>query len=181
MLTRNIEQRIKALQYNLEDINVCRDNLLIDTYAACGLEYDKTYSIDDINKIYEAEKELKKKLKDRLFTSIFNFTQTYYSIKEYLVKEYSYKKTNIENFFSNAQNRSTPRKSICNDLKHIPENDLKFEARELDKKSYIEGNTHFIKIEFRETWFYQKLDSVEHCNNLYNDLIEFLGKNFNFK
>jgi hypothetical protein len=179
MLTRNIEQRIKALQHNLEDINVCRDNLFIDTYAACGLEYDKSYSVDDMNKIYESEKELKKKLEDRLFTSIFNFTQTYYSIKEYLVKEYLNKKTSVENFFSNAQNRSNPRKNICNDLKHNPKNDLKFETRELEKKSYIEGNTHYIKIEFRETLFYDNVDSVEFCNALYNDLIAFIHKNFN--
>lgn len=174
-----IVQRLKTLQFNLEDINTCYDNTLKDTFLEVGIEIDKPYILNyETYKLFNKERELRKLYKDKLFSSILNFTQTYYSLKEYLRKEFPQKKDIIEDFFSNKKVNLIARKDICNDLKHNPEKDLKYGLEEVNRETIKEPKQIKINIEFRRTWFYSGIDSVEHCNTLFKDLLKFIEAHF---
>jgi hypothetical protein len=179
MQNQRIVQRLKTLRFNIDDINHSYDNTLKDTFLEVGLEYHKQYPAnDETYRLFNKEQELRSLYKDKLFSSIFNFTQTYYSIKEYLVKEFPQKKEIIEDFFSNEKIGLLTRKAICNDLKHDPKKDLKYEFGEVSKQTFTEPGQVVIKIEFRRTWFYSGIDSVEHCNVLYKELKRFIEVDF---
>jgi hypothetical protein len=177
-LHKNIEQRLKALKFNLDDLNNCYSETLKDSYIECGIEYNKKYPYNqetlDLIKQPEILNELRK---DKLFCSILNFTQTYYSIKEYLRKEYPQNKKNIENFFSEKSLGIITRKGISNDLKHNPQNDIVYKFGVVGKEKIIEPGKITEVTHFKHTWFYAGLDSVDLCNNLYIDLIKFIEEN----
>ncbi len=180
MQNQRIVQRLKTLQFNLDDINDCYDNSLKDTFLEVGLGYHKQYPLnEETYRLFNKEQELKKLLEDKLFSSVFNFTQTYYSIKEYLREEFPEMKQIIEDFFSNEKIGLIARKDICNDLKHNPEKDLMYGLGEVRKVSFTEPEQVAINIEFRRTWFYSGIDSVEHCNLLFKELKTFIEANFN--
>lgn len=45
MLNQRIVQKLKTLQFNLDEINKCYDNSLRDTFLEVGLEYHKQYPL----------------------------------------------------------------------------------------------------------------------------------------
>lgn len=177
---KKFERRLKTLQFNIDDVNNCYQKTLKDTYIECGIEYNKSYPLNEetYNRLNK-QKELKQFQEDKLYTSIFNFTQTYYSIKEFLRKKFPQKKKVIEDFFSNEKVGQIARKNICNDLKHNPEKDLKYGIGEVSRETRKEPGKQMTRITFRETWFYAGIDSVEHCNKLFYELLSFIEENFN--
>lgn len=176
-----VDIRIRALKFNLDRLNLAYEESRRDSFTDVGMEYNKQYPYNEAQKLIKKQEELKKSREDVLFFTILNFTQVFYSIKEYLRMEYPSKKDKIENFFSNKPVgfEFKARKDISNDLKHNPANDLKYGFGQIGKtETKIEGSTMFITTRSRETWFYYELDSVEHCNNLYNDVIQFMETEF---
>lgn len=152
MQNQRIVQRLKTLQFNLNDINDCYDNSLKDTFLEVGIEYHKQYALDDETyKLLDKEQKLRKLHEDKLFSSIFSFTQTYYSIKEYLRKEFPQNKEIIEEFYSNEKSGLIARKDICNDLKHNPEKDLKYGFGQVSRETFTEPKQVVINIKFRST------------------------------
>lgn len=182
MMIRNIkvDLRLKTLKHNMDTVNEYYNDTLKDTVLECGIEYHKKYPYNDetIN-LFNKHKALQKHREEKLFSSIFNFTQTFYSIKEYLVKEYPSKKSITENFFSNEKVNMKSRKEISNDLKHSPDKDLKFGIGEVSREIILEPKKRIEKINMRKTWFYSGIDAVEYCNILFRELLEFIEINFN--
>lgn len=176
---KKIEQRIKSLRFNIEDINSNYEATLKDAYLECGIEYGKSYPYNDETfKLMRKVDELEMFRRDRLFSAILNFTQTLYSLKEYLRKVYPQKKDNIEAFFSNNELKVIARKDISNDLKHNPDKDLKYGIDIVGREIVIENNKQVEKIELKRTWFYSGIDSVDLCNHLFKDTLEFVEKSF---
>lgn len=118
---------------------------------------------------------------DKLYCRIFNFTQTYYSVYQYLRGKYSknldlQRNKIIEDFFSNEKKRGINRIEICNELKHNPKKDLEYKTH-LSKEEIVSNSTRQIIYTNRgQTWFYEHIDSVALCNDLYNELLIFLEK-----
>jgi hypothetical protein len=175
-----IAQRLKVLQFDISDINLYYKESLKDPVIECGMEYNKQYPYNEetINRLNNQE-NLQKAQADKLYCRIFNFTQTYYSIKEYLRKLYPQHKSIIEDFFSNDKIGLISRKDICNDLKHKPEKDLKYKTNLVREVTKSETKMQILITNFGKTWFYDKVDSVALCNDLYNELLMFL-ENSNF-
>ena len=126
----NTERRLKILQLGIDEIKECYDATLRDTYLDVGLEYNKKYPYPDdgtLNLIKKAE-ELKKLRELKLYTSIFNFTQIFYSVKEFLLADFPQYKIDIENFFSNEKVSGLSRTRISNDLKHNSKKDLEYKS-----------------------------------------------------
>lgn len=172
--------RLRALKFNLEQLNSAYNETTRDSVIDSGLEYGKNYPYNEgtYDMLDEPDK-LRKSREDMLFFTIFNFTQVFYSIKEYLKAGYPNKKVEIENFFSTRQLGFTERKAISNDLKHNPSSDLKYEHGQIgESQTRREGRKLKIMTYYRWTWFYYGVDSVEYCNTLYKELIDFLTKEF---
>jgi hypothetical protein len=171
------KRRLNILESQINEINSRKEDTKIDTLLECGLEYNKNYPFRDENflKLYNGSEKLKQLRIDKLYESIWNFTQTYYSLKEHINKSYPHLKNETENFFSNDKIFDLmSRKDICNDLKHNPQKDL-VHCTGIIKKETIKEPTKIQYISYFETtWFYGKRDSIELCNKLYNDLINFL-------
>lgn len=178
-LSRNVYQRLKSLKLNLDEVDKCKDDLKRDYIKDVGLEYDIWYPDNEESQaLFREGEDLYELRKDHLFKTVFNFSQNFYSLKEYLI-EYEPKKVGvIEDFFSNENNDQLSRKQISNDLKHNPNNDLEFDSRIVKKESIIEHHktTHISYI--GHSWFYGKVETVEYCHKLYAELIQFLEKNF---
>ena len=159
----------------IEDINLNYAETIKDAYIECGIEYNKPYPYtEETLKLFKKPEQLEKRRRDKLFSSILGFTQTYYSIKEYLCKEYPQKKRIIEDFFSEKTIGLIARKDISNDLKHNPVNDLIFKFGVVGKETIREPKKVIHKTNYKRTWFYADLDSVELCNRLHNELMDFL-------
>ena len=120
--------------------------------------------------MFRKHEKLRKTREDKLFICVFNFTQAFYSIKEYLRKEYPQKSRLVEDFFSKVNIGFIARKDISNDLKHNPDKDLRFGLGEVNKEITREANKKIIRTQYRRSWFYSGIDSVEHCNRLFQDL-----------
>src|ERR1035437_7637780 len=104
-MTQNnkFSQLLKVLQFDINDINLFYNDSLRDPYTDCRIEYIKPYPLND------ETLNLEHKIREyKLYCRIFNFTQTYYSIYQYLRGKYS-KKVDlqrnkiIEDFFSNEK------------------------------------------------------------------------------
>ncbi len=178
-INQSIHQRIKSLGINLNEINQAYKELTRDYVLDSGIEYEKEYPDNEAtHAMFKRAEDLYQLRKDKLFTAVLNFTQTFYSLKDYLLKQSPDKKIEIENFFSNEKQNSVSRKSISNDLKHEPSADLKFDARvvktEIKKEPGKETHISYM----RQSWFYGKLETVEYCKQLYNDFIAFMNKTF---
>jgi hypothetical protein len=59
-------------------------------------------------------------------------------------------------------------------LKHNPDKDLVFGMGVVRKEIIKNQFKHQEIFHFKETWFYEGKDSVEHCNILFNDLMSFI-------
>jgi len=176
---RKIDIRIRALKFNLDQINTFYEETLRDVVSDTGMEYGKKYPLNSQTiELLNNQKKLQKSREDKLFFSVFNFTQVYYSIKDYLKKEFPDRKDKIEGFFSSRIVGLKARKDISNDLKHNPENDLKYDTRLVDKQEYIEGRTKHVKFNLKNSWFYYDIDAVEYCNKLYKELLDFISIEF---
>jgi hypothetical protein len=175
---KKIDIRIKALRFNLDHLNSAYADTTRDSVVDTGIEYGKEYPYnDETRELFKKHEDLKKSREEILFFTIFNFTQVYYSIKEYLKKEYPSQKEKIEAFFSDRPLGFMARKDISNDLKHNPSNDIQYKIGQIAKtEKFREGTSLIIRTNYRETWFYYGIDSVEYCNHLYKELSEFMDK-----
>jgi len=175
-----VDIRLRALKFNLDQLNSAYDETTRDSVTDAGLEYGVEYPYnDDTFDMLDKPDKLRKSREDVIFFTILNFTQVFYSVKEYLKKEYPLKKSEIENFFSSRHLNLKARKEISNDLKHNPSADLKYQSGQIGKEeTKREGTTVTTTVNYRRTWFYYGIDSVDYCNNLYSDLIDFLTKEF---
>jgi hypothetical protein len=180
-MNQKIALRLKKLQGERENMWRFYTETFFDAYADVGMDYTKTYqyneeSIKMFNQLSSEAEKLEIERYEKLYGEIFNFTQTFFSFKEYLKKIYPQHFQIIEDFFSNEKREGIARKDICNDLKHNPENDLEY------KRDYPETTILPNKKEYRfynhKRWVYKKdIYSVEYCNILYNELLDFLKKN----
>jgi hypothetical protein len=176
---KKIDIKIRGLKFNLDQINTFYEETLRDVVSDSGMEYGKKYPLNSQTiELFNYQDKLQKSREEKLFFSIFNFTQIYYSIKDYLKKEFPERKDKIEGFYSTKLLGLKARKDISNDLKHNPENDLKYDFRFVDRQHYIEGRTKHIKLNLKNSWFYHDIDSVEYCNKLYKELLDFLTTEF---
>jgi hypothetical protein len=185
-----IVRRLKKLQVDINGVNLCYEETLRDAYADCGMEYNKSvpYNEENIKKNNEMErngKELEEQRAEKLYDQIFNFSQTFFSIKDYLKNIHPQHSAIIEDFFSNEKRGGIARKDISNDLKHNPQNDLVYDRHEaeitlhykmIDAERIVPiGKT--ISFETQKKWHYKGIYSVEYCNLLYSELLAFIGTN----
>lgn len=177
---KKIEQRLKTLKSNIDAVNLSYKDSIRDYIIDSGLEYHKSYPFPDKNtlELLKNSDELKQLREDKLFDSIFNFSQIFYSIKEYLRKEYPQSKQLIEDFFSNEKIGTVTRTKISNDLKHNPDKDLIYGVGKVKEETIQESKKTIYKMYYRQTYFYSGIDSVELCNSLYCDLMKFINDNF---
>lgn len=174
-LNPKIVQRLKALRFNIEELNNWYNETQHDSFLECGIEYNKKYPYNEETlELFKKPELLDELKKDKLFCSILNFTQTYYSIKEYLCKEYPLKKKIIEDFYSDKSLGIVKRKGISNDLKHNPQNDIVFKFGVVGREKRIEPGKTVEITHYKNTWFYAGIDSVDLCNNLCAELLEFI-------
>jgi hypothetical protein len=173
-----VDIRIKALKFNLDQLNSAYLETIRDSVTDTGIEYHKQYPYNDETRaMFKKHEDLKKSREEILFFTIFNFTQVYYSVKEYLKKEDPSQKDKIETFFCDRPLGFKARKDISNDLKHNPSNDLTYAFGQVGPtETTREGSSLVIRTNYRETWFYYGVDSVDYCNRLYKELIEFVDK-----
>ncbi len=175
MKSEAVDIRIKTLQFNLEKLNEAYSVYKRDAFIDVGVDIRISYSDNEETRaLLKKPQQLIKERQDFLFHTIFNFTQTYYSIKEYLKKEFPSKTKDIENFFSDESFRLKKRKDLSNDLKHNPNKDLQFEFGQTDVKLIRNDSDFTLKTNYEEAWFYDGNESVEYCNSLYKDLMIFL-------
>lgn len=173
-LSKSLQLRLKTLKFNLERLNSAYEETKSDYVIDSGISYSKNYPYNqETRKLIKAAEKLKTDREETLFHHIFNFTQTLYSIKEYLKQEYPTNKVDIEKFFSEEKIKDISRKEIANDLKHNPSKDLKYDLKQVDEQTYIEGKSIKTEISMNRSWFYGELDSVDHCNKLFKELTNF--------
>ncbi|HBL73962.1 MAG: hypothetical protein A2W90_12205 [Bacteroidetes bacterium GWF2_42_66] len=178
-IDEKINIRIKALKFNLDELNEAYNLTTRDVVTETGMEYGKQYLYNEETlSIIRKQDKLKKEREERLHFTILNFTQVFYSVKEYLKKGYPEKRQKVEDFFSNIGLGNKARKDISNDLKHNPQNDIKYGFGEVGKEETKDGTKRITKIYFKHTWFYGGIDSVEYCNNLYKELSRFIHDEF---
>ena len=174
-MSNSLQLRLKTLKFNLDELNAAYEKTQRDYIMDSGLSYSKKYLYNEEtqNLIRIAEK-LKTDREECLFHHLFNFTQTVYSIKEYLKEEYNAGKGDIEKFFSEEKIRNHTRTRLANDLKHNPGKDLKYDFKQVDERTYIEGRTIKTEISMKRSWFYGELDSVDSCNKLFDEITNFI-------
>ena len=178
-INQNTYRRLKTLEFNLNEIDLAYNDLLKDYVLEVGIEYDTTYPDNkETHLLFKKAKDLYQLRKDKLFSAVFSFTQTFYSLKEYLIAQSPEKEVTIENFFSNEKKNSISRKSISNDLKHNPSEDLKFDARVVKTEIIKEPGKETHISYMRHSWFYGKIETVEYCRELYNELLDFMKQTF---
>ena len=164
----NLVRQLKALKLNIDELNEGYVGSLKDTNIEYGLEYDKKYPYnEEICNLFNKAKELKDIREEKVHHRIFYFTQTYYSLKEYLKDAYPDKKKIIEDFFY-------LRKDICNVLKHNPENHLIYGLGKIGNEVVIENEKRIEKKYYKLAWFYKGKETIEYCNLLYSDLLTFI-------
>ncbi len=178
-LNRIVHQRLKSLRLNLNEVDKFYTDLKMDYIKDTGIDYNTWYPDNEETRIlFKRADDLYSLRKDQLFTAIFNFSQTFYSLKEYLIVYDPIKEGLIEDFFSNEKTDMLSRKQIANDLKHDPNNDLIFDSRVVKNEIIKEPGkiTHISYLS--HSWFYRNLETVEYCQRLYKELLTFLEKSF---
>lgn len=86
-LSRKVNQRLKSLRLNLEEVDKCKEELRRDYIKDVGLEYDVDYPDNVENQaLFKKGEDLYELRKDHLFRTVFNFSQNYYSLKEFLLE-----------------------------------------------------------------------------------------------
>lgn len=172
-------QRLKALGFNMNEIDLAYQDLIKDYVQEVGIVYDTWYPENgETENLFNKAEELYQLRKDKLYTAVFNFTQTFYALKECLLSQSPNEKDKIENFFSNEKKKSISRKDIANDLKHDPIKDLKFDSRVVKMEIIKEPNKETHISYMRRSWFYGEHETVEYCRELYNDLLNFMKLTF---
>lgn len=180
-ISTNIYQRLKSLRLTLKNIDQYYNDIAKDHYIDAGIDYTMEYpDNDETHAMFKRAEDLYQLRKDKLFTEIFSFSQTFCSLKDYLNGYAPSKKSLIENFFSNEKINLLSRKQMANDLKHNPKKDLVFDIRVVKKETIKEPGkiTHISYI--KHSWFYDKIEAVEYCHQLYVDLIIFMKANFSY-
>jgi hypothetical protein len=183
-MTQNnkFSQLLKVLQFDITDINLFYNDSLRDPYIDCGIEYNKPYQLNDETLNLEHKiQELKNLREDKLYSRIFNFTQTYYSIYQYLKGKYTkrvdpQRNKIIEDFFTNEKKRKINRIEICNGLKHNPKKDLEYKTHLAKEEIVSQSQRQIIYANRGQTWFYEHIDSVALCRDLYSELVMFIEK-----
>lgn len=175
-----IAQILKVLQFDINDINLYYNDTLRDPFIEYGLEYHKKYTItDEFRKLLQEFENIQRIREEKLYCRIFNFTQTYSAVKANLCNLYTkevdlqhYKI--IEDFFSNDKIAGIARKKISNELKHNSQKDLIYKTKIVKDEIVSQSGKQIIITNHYKTWFYDGIDTVEHYNTLYNELLEFL-------
>lgn len=179
-MNSKVALRFKLLKSEIEELNKCHQDTLRDPWVDCGMQYDRPtpYNEESIkihNELLSQGLALIKKREEDLFGKIFHFSQTFFSLKDYLKKLYPQYEGIVEDFFSNEIIDGITRKKIGNDLKHNPEYDLELKKRKPEITKL--GTKQIITIHMEGKWYYNEIDSVKHCNTLFSELSEFLEKN----
>jgi hypothetical protein len=179
-MSKPVSIRIFALKYNLDRLVEAYAHSRKDSLLEVGLNYEKTYDDnEEFQRLDKAYQDLVIYKENVLFTCVLNFSQSYYTIKEFIKNTYPHKTKVVEEFFSTPTKNNISRKKISNDLKHNPENDIKYDFKEVKREtkySYRKVN-HIIYM--KQSWFYGEFESVEYCQQLYKELIGFLKAEFN--
>lgn len=172
-----ISARIFAIRYNLREVNRAYEASTRDAFLDAGLEYNKEYKDDVWYRQKEFEYQMLQRVRNlELFTAILNFTQSFYSLKDYLKKSFPQFKNKIEEFFSRENNSMKSRKSISNDLKHNPKNDVEYRFEKTGHETVHTPGKILSTTYMKHSWFYGNNESVEHCSLLFSDLLSFLNE-----
>lgn len=178
-ISKSLQLRLKTLKFNFDELNKAHQDTQHDSVLDSGIAYKTNYPYNsETKKKIKQEKALKLEREEKLFFHIFNFSQTIYSIKEYLREEFPDKKTTIEDFFSNEKINEKSRKDISNGLKHVPSKDIVYKFDQTGEKTWVDGRTLKHEIYMKHSWFYEGVDSVEYCNKIYLDTLSFLETEF---
>lgn len=176
-------QILKVLQFDINDINLYYADTLKDPFIEHGMEYHKKYTVtDEFRKLVQECDNIQRTREEKLYCRIFNFTQTYYSIYKYLTGKYTKKIDSqqnkiIEDYFAIDKKAGIVRTEISNALKHNPKKDLIYKTKMVKDEMVSQSGKQIIITNHYKTWFYDGIDTVEHYNALYNELLEFLNKN----
>lgn len=175
-MNQQIESRIFALNHNLEQLHIAYKQTTRDSLLDVGLEYGVKYMVNDesANKKYQEYLALDKTRQYVLFTYILNFTQCYYMMKDYLRRLFPQYNKQVEQFFSDQVKGNLERKSMSNDLKHNPANDIQFGFREVGRETKTYSDETVYTTYMKHSWFYQGKETVQYCTQLYNELLEFI-------
>lgn len=170
-----IEGRIFALNYNLEQIHIAYKQSTRYALLDVGLEYNVKYEHNEWSrKKYQEYLTLVMTREYVLFTCILNFTQCYYMIKEYLKKLFPQYFKQVEEFFSEPEKENLARKLMSNDLKHNPDNDIQYGFRVVGRETTIYSNKVVHTTNMKHSWFYKDIETVQYCTQLYNELLQFV-------
>jgi hypothetical protein len=173
--------RLKTLQFDIEEVNRYYKETRKIPLPEIRVEDGNSVSFEEMGKLLIKQYDTQSPEVEKLYSRIFNFTQTFYSIKEYLKKIYPEQEQCIEDFFSNELfYLPFSRKDISNDLKHHPDlKDLKLKNLSVGRSQYPDCSYSIFFLSDMD-WFYGNINAVPFCNNLYKELLEFLkGHNFN--
>lgn len=190
-LSEKLSRLLMVLNNDYIDMNICYQDSLKDPYKELGFEKEKSNSDNQVTRIIlDAIPDLIKQKANKLYCRIFNFTQTYYAIKENLIalskkdsnlKDaingfFSKEEIIVKDFFSDEQIETISRIAISNALKHDAKKDLIYKSIVAKKvKSTLKSNEYII-YDLENRWFYNNIDVVDHYNKQYSDLIKFLKK-----
>jgi hypothetical protein len=179
-----IERLQKLLKSDIDELNIRYRNTLKDPFIEAGFEYNKKYPYNEETiklqneKVTEQERIIQLEA-EKLYGTIFHFTQSYYAIKEYLVRSFNkrnYPELNKElnDYFCNEKLNGISRIDCCNELKHNPNKDLHYKSNILKERFRTNKGMTYSITNLGRTWFYDEIDSVRLCNFLYDDLKKFL-------
>ena len=131
MVTKNrITTLLGVLQTDFDDMILIYKETLKDPFIEAGFEYNKKYPYNEETikfqneKVSEQERLIQLQV-ERLYGRIFNFVQTYNSIKGILIGIYPKEKKIIEKFYE-EKNGFISREEMGNKLKHDPNKDLEY-------------------------------------------------------
>ena len=177
-MDERISIRLFALKYNLENLTESYEETKKDAFLEVEFQYYVEY--EDNESFRKREQEYRSLVKTReyvFFTWLLNFTQCFYSLKEYLINLQVIEKRKVEEFFSRPASKGLSRKQTANDLKHNPDKDAKYDFQVVKKEKIIDGNTVRNNMYYKKSWFYEDREAVEHCTALFNDLFGFIKQN----
>ena len=138
-----IERLLKILKTDIDELNICYKNTLKDPFIEAGFEYNKKYPYNaetiklQNDKVNEQERLIQLEV-EKLYGKIFHFTQSYYAIKDWLVRTLTKKKYPelneiLNNYFCNEKTNGISRIDYCNELKHNPHKDLHYKSNILKR------------------------------------------------
>jgi hypothetical protein len=183
---QKIDRLLKILKSDIEELNACYKNTLKDPFIEAGFEYNKKYpynpeSIKNQNDRVNEQERLIQIEVEKLYGKIFHFTQSYFAIKDWLVRTLTKKKYPelngvLNDYFCNEKVNGISRIDYCNELKHNPNKDLHYKSNILKEQYRTNKGMTYSITNLGKTWFYDETDSVQLCNFLYDDLNLFLEK-----